>query len=104
MSRNRFITVPIDQEGIKDYDNGEMQSEHFKEYILDESEFHLLWIHKVFEIINKSCGLLIDDCESETITAEQLRSVYPAISVVKGVWLNAVDLAIKMGTCVCLDF
>lgn len=46
----------------------------------------------------------IAESESNIITADQLKAVYNAINVIPGVFMTAVDTAIKYGTCVYLDF
>ena len=104
MIKEKYITVPINAEGMNDYQEGREGTENMEEFILPEEEFDTLDRHKVFDIINDKCDLLIDIYESETVTAEQLQSVYKEISFMKGVWLNAVNKAIEYGTCIYLDF
>ena len=104
MVKEKYITVPKHEEGRNDYQEGKEGTENMEEFILPEEEFDTLDRHKVFDIINDKCGLLIDIYESETVTAEQLKSVYKEISLMKGIWLKAVNKAIEYGTCVYLDF
>lgn len=104
MIKRHLIFVPKNEEGVRDYENGVESNDNFFVYDVPEDEFGILWKHHVFEMINRKYHLLIDECEEETVTAEQLKEMYPAISIKKGVWLEAVDKAIKLGTCAYLHF
>lgn len=105
LNDNKWITVPKNQKGYNEYDMGIEHTENMDEFKLSPDECRELYRSGVFRILeNTYKELYIEDTESNTITAEQLKAVYDAINVVKGVFMTAVDLAIKYGTCVFLDF
>ena len=100
-----WITVPKNQKGYEEYDVGIEHTENMDEFKLSPEEYHDLLKAGVFRILeNTYKELYIDDFESATITADQLKTVYNAINVIDGVFIKAVDLAIKYGTCVFMDF
>lgn len=100
----KYITVPINQDGIDEYKHMTFESDNLLSFELPEEEYETLDRHHVFDIINVKCNKLIDIYESEKVTADELKSVYKEISLIKGVWLNAVNKALEYNTCVCLDF
>ena len=105
VNNHMWITVPKNQKGYEEYDFGIEHTENMDEFKLSPEEYHKLLKAGVFRILeNTYKELYIDDFESATITVEQLKAVYNAINVVEGDFLKAVDLAIKYGTCVYLDF
>ena len=104
LTKEKYITVPKNEARIKEYESLIDESENMITYVLPEDEFETLDKHHVFDIINDKCDLMIDIYESETVSAEELKAVYDEISLLKGVWLDAVNKAIKYGTCVFLDF
>ena len=99
-----FATVPLNRTGVEEIENGVERSGNIIPLIIPQEEYRQLWKTGVFCIINQSFGLLIDDHESERITAEQLEKVYEAINIVPGVFMKAVDLAIEHKTSLYLDF
>ena len=99
-----FATVPINEDGITDYENGLENSPNFIDYRIPEDEYNSLWENHTFDILNDRFDIMIDRYESEVIKADQLKKAYDAINVIKGVFLEAVDKAIELGTCVYLDF
>ena len=100
----KSITVPINQAGIDEYTHMALESDNLLSFELPEEEYEILDRHHVFDIINVKCNKLIDIYESEKIAADELESVYKEISLIKGIWLDAVNEAIKYHTCVFLDF
>ena len=104
-NENMWITVPKNKKGYEEYDQGIEHTENMDEFRFSHEEYEKLNKNGVFRILeNTYKELYICEFESATITAEQLKAVYNAINVVDGVFLQAVDLAIKYGTCVYLDF
>lgn len=104
MVKEKYITVPKNEAGMADYAAGREGTENMEEFILPEKEFETLDRHRVFDIINEKCDLMIDIYESEKVTADQLKKVNREIRPIKGTWTEAVDRAIKYNTCVFLDF
>ena len=99
-----YIFIPKNQTGTESHYWGKEDKENLIEFELTEDEYYVLYRHHVFDILNSRYDLWIDNGESETVTAEQLKESYKEISLVKGTWLEAVDAAIKYNTCAFLDF
>ena len=101
--RCRFLTVPLNSQGINDYNYGRENSKDLITYELSEDEFELLY-RTVFPVINDRCALLIDDFESEEISAQNIICCLDTIMQVEGVFKTACLKAVEQGTFVCLDF
>ena len=57
--------------------------------------------------MNSECGLMIDDCESETIIADQLTKCRDIVENMKDsipVFIKAIEMAIYKKTMIALDF
>ena len=104
MNNRYFVTVPINQTGIEEIEQMQEASANFETYIIPAEEYRALWKAHVFDVINNRFGLMIDDNESEKVTAEQLEEVLQAIDIVPGVFVDAVKAAISFGTRIYLDF
>ena len=104
MAENYYVTVPINQTGIDEIEQMQETSDNFETYVIPAEEYKALWRAHVFDVINNRFGLMIDDNESEKVTAKQLEEVLQAIDIVPGVFIKAVRLAIGFGTCLYLDF
>ena len=91
MERIRYISVPLNEKGIEDYNYGKEESINIKVFELNE--------------INNSCDLLIDDYESEEISGKNL-IIALDISIKNKckILTQALELAIEMNTLVGLDF
>lgn len=104
MSDRHFVTVPINQTGVDEIEQMQEASDNFETYVIPAEEYRALWKAHVFDVINNRFGLMIDDNESEKVTAEQLKEVSQAIDIVPGVFIDAVKMAIGFGTPIYLDF
>ena len=104
MDKEKYITIPKNETGIKEYNALIEDSENLLTFNLPEDEYSILDEYRIFDIINERYGLMIDIYESETVTAKQLQEAYGEIISKKGVWQEAVDLAIAYGTCMFRDF
>lgn len=103
--RHRYLTVPYNEKGIQEYNNGVEESENLYTVELPEDEF--IALVKSFGLINKECDLLIDDCESESINGDHLIKCQDIIANVKEripVFAKALDMAIDNKTLLALDF
>lgn len=103
--RHRYLTVPYNEKGIQEYNNGVEASENLYTVELPEDEF--LTLVKSFGLINKECDLLIDDHESETIDCHHLIKCQGIIANVKEsipVFVKALNMAIDKKTLLALDF
>lgn len=99
------ITIPKNKKGYEEYDFGIEHTENTERFDLTHEEYQRLFKAGVFRILEGEYpDLYIDHFESNTITADKLKAVYNAINVIPGVFMTAVDTAIKYGTCVYLDF
>lgn len=102
--KEKLITVPINQDGIDDYHRMVRESGNLLTFILPEDEYDKLDRHHVFDIINDKCKKMIDIYETETVTADELRTVEREISLMPGIWMDAVKKALSFNTCIFVDF
>jgi len=101
----RFISVPLNEQGMDDYNYGVEDSKNITEIKLDEDKFDKVYFSRVFNDINEKCNLLIDDYESEVIKGENLKIALDISKKKKcGVLIQAIELAIEKNTLVGLDF
>ena len=104
MDRIRYISVPLNEDGIKDYNYGE-ESNNIKVFKLKENEYSDIYKSGVFDEINIYCNLLIDDYEAEEIDNANLEiALNIAIRKKSRVLVKALELAIERNTFVGLDF
>ena len=105
--RRRFLTVPLNKNGMIEYDHGVEESPNIQEYLLPIEEFDILDKERLFDKMNGTCGLLIDDFESEMITSEMLGK---CLAIIEGyedkipVFTKAINQAIEKKTALALDF
>ena len=64
---DKTIAIPIDEQGIIDYDNDVSKEDHLKYFTLPATEFNILWNCGFFNKLNSELGLMIDDYEEEII-------------------------------------
>lgn len=103
--RHRYLTVPYNAKGMNEYDSGVEESENLYTVELPENEFSALI--NPFGLMNSECGLLIDDCESETIAVDHLTKCWDIIANVRNnipVFAKALEMAIDKKTMMALDF
>ena len=104
MERLRYISVPLNEQGVKEYSYGE-ESSNIKVFSINESQFSIMEELGIFDKINNTCELLIDDYESEEIKGSNLEI---ALNITKDtnceLLTTALELAIKYNTLVGLDF
>lgn len=102
--RTRFLTVPKNDKGIEENDYGVEHTDNLVEATLEEDEFDALWENGVFRTINDRCDLMIDDYESENISAENIHKCLDVISLIPGTFYEMSQLAIKYNTLLNLGF
>lgn len=103
--RRRYLTVPYDETGVQAYLGGDDDSSHMYTEILPEEEYSVLL--QYFANMNRECGLMIDDCESEMIFAVHLpvcRRIIESSNAHTPVFMAALDMAIAYQTMLALDF
>ncbi|MDQ1236112.1 hypothetical protein QE450_003610 [Paenibacillus sp. SORGH_AS306] len=68
----KIITVPINAQGIKDMEYDSDCSMHVQELKIDNESFYKLYKTGIFDVLNRTCNVIIDDFESEWIKYDQL--------------------------------
>lgn len=107
--RVRYLTIPRNQKGLEEYNQGIEYSENLYVFELPEDEFDILYSSGVFGAINEECGLLIDDYESESIARKDFSKCISIIENVSGlpepsVFREALKLASEEGIMFAMDF
>lgn len=104
--RIRYLTVIKNAEGMHEYDHGIELGDNLSSYELPEDEFEALFSADVFENINKTCGLLIGDYESELIEKKYLKECIEIVenAGIGKVFLDALQEAESNGVALGLDF
>lgn len=107
--RVRYLTIPRNQKGLEEYNQGIEYSENLYAFELPEDEFDILYSSGVFGAINEECGLLIDDYESESIARKDFSKCISIIENVSGlpeqsVFREALKLASEEGIMFAMDF
>lgn len=105
MDRPRWLSVPINDQGIEEYDYGVEDTPNIKTFMISEQEFDILYHQGIFDSINEECDLLIGDYESEIISVDHFEVCKKTIGNTNvPVFSEALELAIKYGTLLGLDF
>jgi len=103
----KWLTVPLNQKGIEEYDVGISGTDNMKEFELSDAEFLELMVAGVFANINVQCKLLIDEYESEYIDGANIdvaKAIIESAPNKYGVMLEAITLAKEKGTALGIDF
>ena len=98
------LIVPKNEEGKQKCDIGIDDIENQLFFDLSVEEYEVLRENKVFEILNNKYGLWIDEGETESISANQLKETRNVIIPMRGAWSKAVDAAIGFKTCLITVF
>ena len=107
MSTNRSLIVPIDKQGMADYENDVTKTDGLKPFILPESEFNLLFKSGYFADLNARFNLLIDDYEEEVIPPTALEYAKKQLNELTAncpIFSEALNYAIQQNTELCLEF
>lgn len=101
----KFISVPLNDIGEKEYDHGGENSPNLIVIELPEQEFTYLKNSSVFNMLNEDFGLMIDDYESEVIPLKALNKVSKNIDEKSApIFSEAIHKAQEKQTFVGLDF
>lgn len=106
---DRSIAIPIDEQGILDYENDITKRDRLKIFILPAAEFNDLWNCGFFDKLNSELALMIDDYEEEIIpncdleTTEQIFNEYTKNHKCP-VFMKALQFAKECDTQICLEF
>lgn len=103
---NSLIIVPINQQGVIDYETDLGKRENLKEFDFPEDEIDFLFNEWVVDVLNDTFGIRINEYEEEIIENEFLKETEKIVSKYKEkipVFYNALQLAIEKDTEVCLE-
>jgi len=106
---NRIIAIPIDEQGVIDYNNDVSKEDHLKYFVLPATEFNYLWNCGFFDKLNSELELMIDDYEEEIIPncdlaiTERFFNEYTKNHKCP-VFMEALQFAKKCDTQICLEF
>ena len=79
MERNKYIRVPKDKKAMEDYDFGIQKEEQMEEMLLSEEQYDKLNEIGVFEIINQTCDIIIDEYEEEVLELSKIPIALEAV-------------------------
>lgn len=105
--KDKTLVVPIDKQGILDYENDVFKIDKLKYFNLPYKEFESMLSDGFFDLINEEFDLWIDEYEEEIISNENLIYVKELIkSFGKNYpsFLSALNYAIDCDTELCLEF
>ena len=105
--KDKTLAVPIDKQGVSDYENDVSKIDRLKYFILSRKEFDSMISDVFFDLLNNKFDLWIDEYEEEIIPNEYLISVKQLIeSAGKSYpsFLTALNYAIECDTELCLEF
>ena len=106
---DRTIAIPIDEQGVIDYDNDVSKEDHLKYFTFPAVEFNYLWNCGFFDKLNSELALMIDDYEEEIIpncdleTTERIFDEFTKNHKCP-VFMEALQFAKKCDTQICLEF
>ncbi|UKS29659.1 hypothetical protein LOZ80_12285 [Paenibacillus sp. HWE-109] len=80
MKKIRIISVPFNDQGMKDMENDLDNSEYVQEFKINEKQFYTLFESGIFNVLNRECDVLIDDFETELIDFESLLKANKVLS------------------------
>lgn len=106
---DKTIAIPIDEEGVMDYENDISKVDRLRYFTLPVAEFKHLWKCGFFDRLNDEFNLLIDDYEEEIILnsalekTEVLFKEYTSQQEAPAFW-ESLQFAKKCDTEVCLEF
>ena len=106
---DRCIAIPIDEQGILDYENDVTKRDRLKIFILPAVEYNLLWNCGFLDELNFQLGLMIDDYEEEIIpncnleATERIFNEYTKDCKFP-TFMEALQYAKKCNTQICLEF
>lgn len=104
---DKTLVVPIDEQGILDYENDISKVDKLKYFSLPYEEFNTMISNGFFDLLNDKFDLWIDDYEEEIIPNEYLVPIKELIKSLKNNYpsfSNALNYAINCNTELCLEF
>ena len=73
--KDKTLVVPIDEQGILDYENDVTKIDRLKYFILSQKEFNSMISDGFFDLLNDKFDLWIDEYEEEIISNKYLISI-----------------------------
>lgn len=106
---DRTIAIPIDNQGVIDYDNDVSKVDHLKYFTLPADEYNFLWDCGFFNELNSELALMIEDYEEEIIPNCDLESTERIFNEYTKehkcpAFMKALQFAKKCDTQICLEF
>ena len=105
--KDKTLVVPIDEQGILDYENDVTKIDRLKYFILSQKEFNSMISDGFFDLLNDKFDLWIDEYEEEIISNKYLISIKQLIESLGknySLFLTALNYAIECNTELCLEF
>jgi len=103
---NSLIVIPIDQQGMADYETDISKRDNLKEFDFPKNEVEFLFDKGIVDVLNDTFGIWIDEYEEEIIKNEFLKETEKIISEHKDkipVFYSALKLAMEKDTEMCLE-
>lgn len=101
------MVVPIDKQGVSDYENDVTKTDRLKYFVLSYKEFNSMESDGFFDLLNDKFDLWIEEYEEEIIPNKHLIAVKEIVKSLKKeytLFLKALDYAIECDTELCLEF
>lgn len=105
--KDKTLVVPIDKQGVLDYENDVSKIDRLKYFVLSEDEFNSMDSDDFFDLLNNKFDLWIGEYEEDIIPNEYLTAVKQLIKSsgkTYKLFLQALDYAIECDTELCLEF
>ncbi|MDE6781364.1 MAG: hypothetical protein K2J40_07900 [Ruminococcus sp.] len=105
--KDKILVVPIDEQGVSDYENDVSKIDRLKYFILSRKEFNSMISDGFFDLLNDKFDLWIEEYEEEIIPNEYFASVKQMIKSFGKrypLFLTALNYAIECDTELCLEF
>lgn len=103
---NSLIVVPVNKQGITDYETDVTKRDNLEEFDFPENEIVFLFDEGIVDILNDTFGIWIDEYEEEVIENKFLKETKKIIEKHKEkipVFYSALQLAIEKDTEICFE-
>lgn len=105
--KDKTLVVPIDKQGVSDYENDVTKTDRLKYFVLSCKEFNSMESDGFFDLLNDKFDLWIEEYEEEIIPNQHLIAVKEIVKSLRKkytLFLQALDYAIECDTELCLEF
>lgn len=103
---NSLIVIPVNQQGITDYETNIAKRDNLKEFDFPESEMRFLFDEGIVDVLNDTFGIWIDEYEEEVIGNQFLKETENIVAEHKDkipVFYSALQFAMEKNTEMCLE-